>query len=106
MQVDADIGSLDDLFHEQIRDARGKRPARGTGEAAVQVPAVGEVPIVGVEAVHVHHRSGNDGAGKGWRIDRIERLADDLDPADLVTVDGSAQPNNWPILFTMHDDEG
>ena len=101
VQVDADVAATDDLGQEQVRDARCERSVRRTGERAVEVATVGQVPVAVDEAVHVDDRHRHDRAGERLRVDPLQRPADDLDTADLVTVHGCTQPHHGSFVAAV-----
>ena len=101
VEVDSDIAPLDDLGHEQVGDARSKRPVRRSGERPVEVAAIREVAVAVEEPVHVDDGNGHDRARKGLRVDRCESAADDLDPTDLVAVHRRTQPDHGAVVATV-----
>ena len=98
VQIDAHIGALDDLGHEEVRDPSGQRPVGRAGERPVEVPTVREVAVAVEEPVHVDDRDGHDRPCQRARVDRAERAADDLDPADLVAVHRCTEPDHRAVL--------
>ena len=79
----------------------GQRPARGAGEGAVEVAAVGEVAVAGHEAQDVDDGYGDERAVEGLRVEPRQHLPDHLDPDDLVAVDRGTQPDRRPVLAAV-----
>ena len=90
VQVDA-VGRLaGDLGHEGPRQARCQGALGRAGEAAVEVAPVRQVAGLGDEAVDVDHRHSDQGAAQLLEPGALQQASHDLDPVDLVAVDGGA----------------
>ena len=86
VQVEPEVALPDDLAEQGVGQARGERPLGAAREAAVQVAAVGQAPVLDQEAGHVDHRHRDQRAAQAGEVGVVEQVAQDPDAVELVAM--------------------
>ncbi len=103
VEVDPEIGALDDLGVENIGQLRRQRSARRSGKAAIEITAVGQIAAVADEPVDVDYRHAKQGARQLAGRNALEQAANDFDTGDFVPVYRRADEQCRARFLAMHD---
>ena len=104
MVVDAERAVLNDLGHQQIGQPCCHRPRVAPRKTSIQIPPIGQITVLGHETVDVDHRNRNERPPKLRRLDPIHHVEDQVDPVDLVTVNGRVEKDCRSIGFPSDHD--